>query len=141
MTLSASRAVLGLVATAIIVSACGRGNGLPPDLANHLADRGIPISISGFDAPLSSRGGFVFFEEDPSAEAKIVAEFGLKEIDRKDRMFLFVSGKIPEKPKVLWGVAGRPKSLRLKDGAQLEFLYLLTTFEGRTYIFSEYAYG
>ena len=42
---------------------------------------------------------------------------------------------------MLWGISGRPVQLRLKDGAQLEYLYLLTTQEGQTYLITEYAYG
>ena len=128
------------IAIPLVLSGCGRNNGLPSDLTAHLAIHGIHVRASGSQAPLSSRAGFVFFDHDPAIEAKIVVEFQLEKIDPQDPRFSFYAGRLAEKPLSLWGIGGRPAILKLKDGAQFEYLYLLTT-EGRSYLFAEYAYG
>lgn len=132
---------MAVMATAMLLGACGRGNGLPDDLAAHLAGHGISAPFSGFEAPLRSRAGLVFFGSDPVIEAKIIAEFHLKKIQREDRQFAFITTRIHGKPKALWGISGRPSQLRLKNGAQFEYLYLLTTADGRTFLLAEYSYG
>lgn len=120
---------------------CGRDNGLPGDLTEHLARHGITVDVTGSQAPLSSRAGFIFFEPDPETEAKIIAEFDLGKIEPENTLFDSVSARVPAKPEALWGTAGRPEKLKLENGAQLEYLYLLTTVDGPTYLLAEYAYG
>lgn len=132
---------LALIAISMLLGGCGRGNGLPDDLTAHLTGRGISVRILGFKAPLSSRAGFVFFDPDPDLEVKIIAEFHLKKIEQEDRQFDFIAARIAGKPKALWGISGRPARLKLKNGAQFEYLYLLTTEDGRTYVLAEYSYG
>jgi hypothetical protein len=138
-----SRTAWSLTAAAAIVllaHGCGRDNGVPADLVNHLARHGIQIRALGSRAPLSSRGGFVTFEHDTAVEAKIAAAFRLERLAPEDPRFSSYAGRIAEKPVALWGIGGRPASLTLENGSQFESLYLLVT-EGRSYLFAEYAYG
>ena len=138
-------AKLQLVVVAIGLAAipvgCGRGNGLPGDLKDLLARNGIAVHVRGFEAPLSSRAGFVFFDQDPAMEAMIVARFNLQKTEPDSADYRFISARVPGKPKDVWGIAGRPAKLKLDDGGQLEYLYLITTSDGRTYLAAEYAYG
>jgi hypothetical protein len=131
-------ATMGIVA---LVAGCGRGNGLPGDLAEHLSRHGISVEILGFEAPLSSRAGFLFFEEETSIEQKIIAEFDLRKVEPGSREFESISSRVIARPEALWGVTDRPAKLKLRGGLQLEYLYLLQTGDGRTYLLAEYAYG
>lgn len=131
-------AVLGLAALA---AGCGRGNGLPAALRGHLAEQGIVLPAAGSVAPLSSRAGLLYFAGDPALEAAIIAQFDLRKIEAGDPAFRFITGRVSEQPRALWGIAGRPARLKLGNGLQFEYLYLLTTEDGRTYLFAEYAYG
>ena len=141
MLLKATQLVMTAIGIAVLVSGCKPGNGLPSDLTAHLAAHGISVRASGFHAPLSSRAGFIFFDHDPALETKIITEFDLKKIKPQDPRFNFYAGRVAAKPTSLWGIAGRPTRLKLKDGAQFEYLCLLTTADGRTYLLAEYAYG
>jgi hypothetical protein len=78
---------------------------------------------------------------DPLAETRLVAALGLVVVDSYDPIFRTISGRVAAEPKALRGISGRPAQLRLRNGAQLEYLYLLTTQDGRSYIITEYAYG
>ena len=99
------------------------------------------MSVLGFQAPLSSRAGHIYFEEDPRIEQEIIAKFNLRKVQQGSPEFESISTQVAEKPKALWGVSGTPAELKLKDGGQLDYLYLLKTMEGRTYLFAQYAYG
>lgn len=133
--------VVVAVGLAVIPGGCGRGNGLPGDLKNLLARNGIAVHVRGFEAPLSSRAGFVFFDHDPAIQALIVARFNLQRTEPDSRDYSFVASRVPVRPKDVWGIAGRPAKLKLDDGGQFEYLYLITTSDGRTYLAAEYAYG
>ena len=128
------------IAIPLLAGGCGRDNGLPTDLTAHLAIHGIHVRASGSQAPLSGRAGFVSFDRNPALEAKTVTKFQLGKIAPGDPRFSFYARQIAEKPLSLWGIGGRPAILKLKDGAQFEYLYLLIT-EKRCYLFAEYAYG
>jgi hypothetical protein len=125
----------------LLVTGCGRDNGLPNDLTGHLAALGIELRASGSHAPLSSRAGYIFFDQNPEFEARIIAAFGLKEIDSQDPLFGLVSRQVSAKPIGLWGITGRPANLKLANGGQFEYLCLLTAADGHTYLCAEYAYG
>ncbi len=133
--------VLVAVGIAALAGGCGWNNGLPYDLMGHLARHGISVRVLGSDAPLRSRAGFVFFNQDPDIEAKIIAEFDLRKIEPNNSAFNVIPALVTGKPKTLWGIGGRPAKLKLKGGAQFEYLYLLTTEDGRTYLLACYAYG
>jgi len=141
MLLRALPLVLAAIGIIVLVGGCGRDNGLPGDLTEHLEGCGISVPVLGSHAPLSSRAGHLFFEEDPSIEQKIIAEFNLTEVERGSPEFQSISTRVVAKPKALWGISGRPAKLKLNDRGQLEFLYLLKTENDRTYLFAEYAYG
>lgn len=46
-----------------------------------------------------------------------------------------------EPARASWGIRGRLVALELNDGSRLEYLYLLTTSLGQTYLLAEYSYG
>lgn len=141
-----SRTILGvplMVAVIVVSAACSRGNGLPADIRSHLADRGITIRPSRAHAPLSRRDGYVVTPYDPQTAANIIAVFGLETIQPDAspwRLALERAGGVAS-PKELWGVSGRPSQLKLKNGDQFEYLYLLVTTDGWMYLLAEYAYG
>jgi len=80
---------------------------------------------------------------DPQTAANIIAVFGLETIQPDAspwRLALERAGGVAS-PKELWGVSGRPAQLKLKNGDQFEYLYLLVTTDGWMYLLAEYAYG
>jgi hypothetical protein len=124
----------------VVASSCTRDNGLPADITALLVSHDFTIRASGVQAPRSSRAGFIYIDRNVDVEAKIVRAFRLEKIDSGDRRFERYGGQIREAPLAMWGIAGRPTSLRLKNGSQFEYLYLLAT-ASHTYVFAEYAYG
>lgn len=139
------RALLWLVVAAgmpLLVGGCAVDNGLPADLAAHLADHGVPLRIKRSHAPLTSRAGVIVIARDPALEQRIVAAFALIRIERSDLRFAKrMPADLAAHPDLaLWGVDGRPTSLRLRGGGQLEYLYLVTTAEEAT-LLAEYAYS
>lgn len=132
---------LAALCFAALAGGCGRDNGLPVDLTEHLVRNGISVDLTGSEAPWSSRAGLVFFEAAPDIERAIIAAFELEPVERDSPEFELVTGRVVATAKALWGTTGRPATLRLEDGGQFEYLYLLQTEEGRTYLVAEYAYG
>jgi len=126
---------------ALLLGGCGRDNGLPKDLTDHLAAYGIKLHPLGSHAPLSSRAGYIVLDQNPDFETRIIAAFGLKEIDPQDPLYGFVSRQVSAKPVAVWGITGRPENLKLANGGQFEYLCLLTAADGHTYLCAEYAYG
>ena len=90
---------------------------------------------------MSSREGLVLVAPDPALEAGIVREFGLERIEPGSAAGRFVATKISATPAAIWGLAGRPANLRLGNGAGFEYLFLVKTTAGRTYLVAAYAYG
>lgn len=135
-----ARYLTAAVAIVLAAHGCGRDNGLPADLTGHLARHGIQIQTLGSEAPLSSRAGFVVIEHDSALEARIIAEFRLERIAAQDPRVAAYAGRVGETPVAVWGIGGRPASLKLENGSQFENLYLLVTAR-RSYLFAEYAYG
>ena len=133
--------LLAFVALVAFSSGCGRNNGLPDDLTEHLAGHGITVGVVEAEAPLSSRSGLLRVEGTPGFEQAIVAALGLEPIERASPEFERVAERLPVPPGSLWGASGRPPALRLADGGQLEYLYLCLTEDGSTYLLAEYAYG
>ena len=134
--------LLGFLLAASLAG-CGRGNGLPADLISHLAREGIAITPQRAHAPLSSRGGYVVVDGSPSVTTNIVAKLKLQQVTPEDRQWSFVLQRVGDLPgiKEMWGIAGRPTQLRLKNGGQFEFFYVVVTLDGRIYLVAEYAYG
>lgn len=124
----------------VVASSCTRDNGLPADVTALMASHDITIRASGIHAPLSSRAGFIYIDRNVDVETKIVRAFRLEKVDSGDRRFERYGEQIREAPLAIWGIAGRPASLRLKNGSQFEYLYIVAT-ASRTYLFAEYAYG
>lgn len=132
-----------VLAAGLFVGGCSRDNGLPKELLSHLADRGIQITSTRAQAPLSSRGGYVVAQYNAQTVTNIVATFKLEKIESENRQWQRAIDKTggAVAPKELWGVAGRPAQFKLKSGAQFEYFYLLITVDGLMYLIAEYAYG
>lgn len=124
----------------VVASSCTRDNGLPADISALLLTHDIAVRTAGFQAPLTSRAGFIYIDRNVDVETKIVRAFRLEKIDSGDRRFERYGEQIRAAPLSMWGIAGRPTSLRLKNGSQFEYLYLVAT-ASQTYVFAEYAYG
>jgi len=136
--------VLALVlAAGLFAGGCSRDNGLPKELISHFADRGIQITPTPFQAPLSSRGGFIVAQYNAQTVTNIVATFKLERVGPENRQWQRAidqaGGTVTAKE--IWGVAGRPTQFKLKGGAQFEYFYLLVTADGLMYLIAEYAYG
>jgi hypothetical protein len=128
---------------AALVAGCGRGNGLPSDVAQHLAAHGIKISPTFSHAPMSQRDGYLVVPFNASMATHLAATFKLEKIEKEDRRWQWAvehSGGITT-AKEIWGINGRPPQFKLKNGGQLEYFYLVVTTDGRMYLVAEYAYG
>jgi hypothetical protein len=140
----ARTAVILMAASVIgLLGGCGRGNGLPGDLTSHLAGRGIQVKPIQSHAPLSGRGGYVIVRHNPTTATNLIAAFKLGQVPADDRQFRWVVERVGSisTAKEIWGAVGRPAQLKLKNGGQLEYFYLLITTDGRMYLLAEYAYG
>jgi hypothetical protein len=138
----ASRLTICLLAVAL-VAGCGRGNGLPADLVQHLAAHGIAISPTSSHAPMSQRGGYVVAPHNAAVVTNLMATFKLEKIAPEDRRWSWAlshGGGITT-AKEIWGVSGRPPQFKLKNGGQFEYFYLIITPDGRMILVAEYAYG
>ena len=122
---------------------CGRRNGLPQDVARHLADNGITLKVTRSHAPLSSRGGYLIAQHDIAAAKKIVSTFNLPPVPTTEPAWQRTAEqwKIAAKPTAIFGATARPTALKLKNGSQLEYLYLVVMDDGTMWLFAEYAYG
>jgi len=142
--LSRTSFALALMLAAVpILSGCGRGNGLPSDLTNHLAQRGIKITPLRVHAPWSARSGYVVAQCTPAIATNLVATFKLQRIHPDDRQWRWAidrAGGVAS-VKELWGVTGRPAQFKLSNGGQFEYFYLIITADGFMYLAAEYAYG
>ena len=138
----AALALLAIVVIGLSLSAgCVRDNGLPQDVVRLLDGRGAKVEVISANAPLSSRKGTLAVAADTQTRQQIVDGLQLAQIVPSDPRFSALGKDIGSAPAAVWGIAGRPAQLRLHDGSQLEYLYLLTTDDGRTYIVAEYSYG
>jgi hypothetical protein len=127
----------------LLLPGCGRDNGMPGDLTELLKAHDILVQPSRSHAPHSQRGGFLVAKHDSEVAAKIISTFGLKKIPADDPAWSLRAPAVgaPVAAKEVWGVSGRPAQLKLKDGAQFEYFYLLVTPDGEMYLMAEYAYG
>jgi len=130
-----------MLCVAVVLSACGKGNGLPDDLVRLLGSRGIALRMTGYEAPVRSRGGYVYFAQDRKTEEAIVSAFGMKEVEADTKVFSYAAKTVPVAVVRAFLVTGRPDSLKTPSGAQFEYLFLLLSTDGRAYLVSEYAYG
>ena len=135
------RIIALLLAILVTATGCARDNGLPGDLSDHLAAFDVAVEFAGSDAPVSSRAGMVFFATDSALEQRIIAALALTPVPSGSPEYDDIAGRVEERAAMLWGAAGRPPKLKLRDGGQLEYLYLLRTAAGKTYLIAEYAYG
>ena len=116
---------------------------MPGDLTDLLKAHDILVQPSRSHAPHSQRGGFLVAKYDAEVAVKIISAFGLKKLPADDPAWGLRAPAVgaPVAVKELWGVSGRPAQLKLKDGAQFEYFYLLVTPDGEMYLVAEYAYG
>ncbi len=135
----------GLLPLALLATlpGCGRDNGLPTDLARHLARAGIRIEPLRTHAPWSSRGGYLVVKRTDGLAARIVSEFGLEPVTPGGREWKDVAVRVgvPTGIRRMWGLSGRPERFRLGDGGQFENFYVVLTEAGELYLAAEYAYG
>jgi hypothetical protein len=138
-----ARAVCTAAAT-LWMPGCSIGdNGLPADLVAHLKARGLtlqPIRVAG---PLSKRHGFIVVAYDERLKDDIVSNLHLKQTNMGDQLWQTASRPVAglSMGQELWGITGRPLELKLSDGGQFEYLYLLISPAGEMFLLTEYAYG
>ena len=127
----------------VLCIGCHRGNGLPQDLTQHLADNGITLNVTQSHAPLSGRGGYVIAPHTVAAAKTIVSTFNLQPVPMADSAWQRIAQqwKIAAKPTMIFGSTGRPAALKLKNGSQFEHLYLVIMPDGTMWLVAEYAYG
>lgn len=132
-----------LLLLVLLLPGCGRDNGMPRDLTDHLKARNILVQPSRTHAPLSQRGGFLVTRYDAQVAAKIISTFGLKKIPADDPVWGVTAQTIGATVagKEVWGASGRPPQFKLKDGGRFEYFYLLVTPDGEMYLLAEYAYA
>lgn len=132
-----------LTGFALLLAGCAPDNGLPRELVSHFRARGVSLRPTRTHAPLSGRSGFVVVKADPALASRITATFGLETVANDDpRALLAMRGlgcAIPITE--IRGIRARPPQLKLKSGAQFEYLFLVLTPSGELYLFTEYAYG
>jgi hypothetical protein len=136
------RLALSIIVIGICLG-CGGGNGLPQDLVRHLGGKGITLKVVRSHAPLSSRGGYVIGKHEVAAEVKIVSVFNLQPLTAGDPGWQQIAArwKIGTKSTSIFGATGRPAGLKLKNGSQFEYFYLVIMGDGTMWLFAEYAYG
>ena len=136
-------AVASLVLAGLLLTGCGRDNGLSRDLTSHLDARGIALQPSRIHAPLSERGGFLVMPYDAQVAGRIIDTFALKKLPTDDARWLGDTARMRGQivAKDLWGASGRPPQFALKHGGQFEYFYLVVTPAGEMYLFAEYAFG
>jgi len=141
MNRRAQLVLLWLLATAFV--GCGGGNGLPADVVRHLAEAGIPCTPERVHAPWSSRGGYLVMRYSAETATNIIARLRLEAVPLDDPAWLAARRTLDRADGIqeVWGVHGRPAQLRLKNGGQLEHLYLVRTADGLMLLVAEYAYG
>jgi hypothetical protein len=129
---------------AFMLAGCSIGdNGLPADLLAHLKARGLtlqPIRVAG---PLSKRHGFIVVPYDERLQDDIVFNLHLKRTNMGDPLWQTASRQVAglSMGQELWGITGRPRELKLANGGQFEYLYLLRTPAGEMFLIAEYSYG
>lgn len=139
--MNVARAIL--LGALLVLSGCGRGNGLPSDLIRHLDQRGIKVTPVRVHAPASSRYGYVVTSHAPELVSALVTTFHLQRLEPGDgqwQMAVERAGGVTS-VKEVWGIAGRPAAFKFQNGGQLEYFYLLVTEDGWLYLAGEYAYG
>lgn len=137
------RAALLILLAGMLPSGCVRDNGLPRDLVSHLAASGIVVRPVRTHAPWSERGGFVIVAPAEHLVETIVSTFALESVPADDSRRALLAARFGGIAITgdLWGIAGRPTSFKLVDGAQFEFFYLHVTPSGEIQLFAEYAHG
>jgi hypothetical protein len=126
----------------VLFTGCSLGNGLPADLLKLLAARGLQPQLRAQDGPIRSRSGHLVLAHDAALERRLVATFGLvpnRQLPPEVEQVLAAAGITPD---TVLTVPGRPAVLQLADGAQPEYLFLVTTDSGSdSWLFAGYAYG
>jgi hypothetical protein len=137
-----ARLTAALLAWLVMVTGCSLGNGLPTDLLKLLAAHDLQPQLRAQDGPVRSRAGHLVLAHDAALEQRLVARFGLlpmHQLPPEVGQALAAAGITPGP---VLGITGRPAILKLADGAQLEYLFLITTPDGsNSWLFAAYAYG
>ncbi len=137
-----TRAAAVLLAWLAMGSGCLFDNGLPADLLTLLAARGLQPQVLSQQASVRSRAAHLVLLRDAALERRIVASFGLAPVSQPVLEVEQAIAAAAITPAAVLGITGRPAVLKLANGAQLEYLYLVTTASGnRSWLFAAYAYG
>ncbi len=99
------------------------------------------MGLLGHGLRPGSRGGYVCFAQDAHLERVLVDAFRMEEFAPGSRSFVFARERVPSAAMSVFGVGGRPASLRLSSGVRFEFLFLVLSPDGRAYLVGEYAGG
>jgi hypothetical protein len=125
----------------LLSSSCSISNGLPADLRSHLLSRGIKLQELDSSGAITSRQGYLYAVYDATEAEKIISAFGL----RPSLQYMFWRVRYDELKDVsaseVWASSGRPVTLKLANGGQFEYMYLVITGTGTMYILTEYSYG
>ncbi|NTU71446.1 MAG: hypothetical protein HGB10_06470 [Coriobacteriia bacterium] len=138
---SAALVTFALIVVTLAVGCARVGNGMQADLSELLGARGIQVRVASAEAPISSRAGYVVLADDARTARQIVDALGLAPLDPARLPQPSIVSAAPGPISRMWGIAGRPASLRLSDGGQFEYLYVAVTEAGQVLVFAEYAYG
>jgi hypothetical protein len=122
------------------ISSCSIDNGVPSVLKSELEANRIEFKELQKSGSLNSRAGYLVITHSADAVKFLNTAFDLKPVwDKKD--WKKCIELINFTPIEVWSAAGRPASLKLKDGSQFEYMCVVITNDKRIYIVAEYAYG
>ncbi len=143
MTSKLMPTVVVMLAAVLFLAGCALDNGMPRDLARHLASQQIILHPKRTSAPLSSRAGVVFAAYDSVTMARVIRIYGLRRWALEDPQWVSARPLLGPAvtPSQVWGITGRPAQFRLRDGGQFEYFYLVVTTTGEMCMLAEYAYG
>jgi hypothetical protein len=119
---------------------CAWNNGAPKDLRLLLLSHGVVLEELDHHAPWSSRTGTIVARYDAASIRKIIAALDLREIARGAAWEL-PGRRLGISPTKIWGAIDRPPGLKLNNGGQFQFLYLVIDGSDKMYLITEYSYG
>ncbi len=123
-----------------LLVACTVDNGLPTDLRHHLAERGIELQELESRAPLSGRYGHIVARKDMATLQRLTEDFAMRPVaEGAERSHCLKTLAVAAVD--VWAITGRPASLKLRSGAQFEYMCVVTTPDNKMYVVAEYAYG
>ncbi len=140
--------LVSLLGFGLLLGGCHLDNGLPEDVVRLCAQHGVRLTSVERHAPLLGREGAVVTQLSPQAFQSLMkalkldpiesdSRLGRHAIATTDRLVDVASSSI----RALWGATGRPGTLKLKNGAQFEFLFVVVMEDERLILVASYAYS